>query len=348
MQSEVVDQIRAWHRKRIFAMETRKRADLSLGSSLRSWLGWRKDLPEEDRKRIATQASQLIDCGEKLAKGKTHDLSDTEEFREYEAIILVAIKARQHTDEFEKVATKEMERLAKILPVWSEFGESIRGFGAGSLAVIVGEAGDLSNYATHSKLWKRMGLAVIDGVRQGGLRKSADKETWIEHGYSPVRRSRMWNIGDTLMKGNQDGPYRTSYLDRKAYERARAEMNGLTVAPAAKIPAKRKDEFMSDGHIHLRAQRYMEKRLLRDLWKAWRRAAHLMPIKVRGLLPAANNSDAPKGAGQANSTMQAKATVMLPDHQSPDAPEGAAKANRTMSSRSTRASLPSPNSRDAA
>lgn len=280
MQSEIVDQIRAWHRKRCFAMETRKRADLSLGSSLRSWLGWRKDLPDEDRKRIADLAGKLIACGEKVAKGKPHDLSDTEEFKEYEAIILVAINSRAPTDAFEKIATKEMERLAKSLPVWERFGEGVRGFGPGSLAVIIGEAGDLSNYSTHSKLWKRMGLAVMDGVRQGGLKKTSGKELWIEHGYSPIRRSRMWNIGDTLMKGNKDGPYRSAYLARKQYERERAEASGLIVAPSAKIPAKRRGEFMSDGHIHLRAQRYMEKRLLRDLWQAWRRAVSLMGTEI--------------------------------------------------------------------
>jgi len=297
MSSEIIDSIRDWHRKRCFAMENRKRADLSLGSSLRSWLGWRKDLPDEDRKRIATQADQLIDCGEKLAKGKPHDLSDTEEFQNYGPIILVAINARKLTDDFEKIAHKEMERLAKLLPVWSSFGESIRGFGAVSLAVIVGEAGDLNHYSSHSKLWKRMGLAVMDGVRQGGLKKTSGKDLWIEHGYSPIRRSRMWNIGDTLMKGNQTGPYRTAYLARKDYERERAVANGLTVAPAAKIPAKTRELFISDGQIHLRSQRYMEKRLLKHLWQAWRRAVPGMPELAMYPLPVSHRYiDTPTGA----------------------------------------------------
>lgn len=319
MQSEIVAKIKMLHRKRCFAMETRKRADLSLGASLRSWLGWRKDLPDEDRKRIADLAGKLLNCGEKIAKGKHHDLSDTEEFKEYEAIILVAIHARSHTDDFEKIATKEMERLAKLLPVWEQFGEPIRGFGAGSLAVIVGEAGDLANYPTHSKLWKRMGLAVMDGVRQGGLNKSSGKDLWIEHGYSPLRRSRMWNIGDTLMKGNRDGTYRTAYLQRKEYERAKAEAAGLTVVPAAKIPAKRKDEFMSEGHVHLRAQRYMEKRLLRDLWKAWRRATNEMAEKPTMRLPDAEITDAPRGAAEAILALPDKAICEVPPHQFTDA-----------------------------
>jgi hypothetical protein len=123
--------------------------------------------------------------------------------------------------------------------------------------------------SARERVWKRLGLAVIDGVRQGGLPKSASKDDWIAHGYSRVRRSRMFVIGDALIKAN--GEYRAVYLARKEYERQRAEAAGLTVAPALKIPKARANEFISDGIIHRRAQRYREKRLLRDLWQAWNR-----------------------------------------------------------------------------
>jgi hypothetical protein len=62
----------------------------------------------------------------------------------------------------------------------------------------------------------------------------------------------MWNIGDALIKGNRAGKYRTFYLRRKEYELQR-------------------DPEMKPIKAHRRAQRYMEKRLLRDLWRAWRR-----------------------------------------------------------------------------
>jgi hypothetical protein len=272
MQSEIIDQIRAFHRQRCYAMECRKRADLALGAYVRTQLGWSRALPEAERSVIAKRAARLLD-----------DPTGSP----FETVINASIAARAPFAGVEKQALREMTRLAEQLPVWRDFGEEIRGFGAGSLAVIVAEAGDLSSYATHSKLWKRMGLAVMDGVRQGGLTKSAGKDAWIAHGYSPMRRSRMWNIGDALVKGNKDGPYRTAYLARKAYERSRAEAAGLTIAPAAKIPAKRKHEFMSEGHVHLRAQRYMEKRLLRDLWKAWRRAEFRLRESAVRMIPAA-------------------------------------------------------------
>jgi hypothetical protein len=278
----LISEIRGWHRQRVFAMEQRKRADLALGSFLRTALGWSRALPDADRKRINSQAQDLISLGEAEAKGKS-DGVDEPAYIEWRAVILAAIASRAPFDAIEKQAKTEMANLAKQLPVYS-LVETIRGFGEVSLAIIVAEAGDLSNYATPSKLWKRMGLAVMDGVRQGGLSKSAAKDDWIEHGYNRLRRSRMWNIGDALIRGNGDGEYRAIYLARKEYERQRALESGLTVAPAAKIPAKRASEFMSDGHIHRRAQRYMEKRLLRDLWQAWRRAS--LPLSPSHSMPA--------------------------------------------------------------
>jgi hypothetical protein len=54
-----------------------------------------------------------------------------------------AIGGREKYDAIERQSTKAMEALAKTLPVWS-WAETVRGFGAVSLATIVAEAGDLS------------------------------------------------------------------------------------------------------------------------------------------------------------------------------------------------------------
>lgn len=95
------------------------------------------------------------------------------------------------------------------------------------------------------------------------------------------RRARLFVIGDVLVKQNKDGPFRAAYDRRKDYERERAKARGLTVAPSAKIPAKRAAEFMSDGHVHRRAQRYMETRFLMALWKAWKREHGAVPHPVK-------------------------------------------------------------------
>jgi hypothetical protein len=264
-----VEQIIACHRERNFAMEQRKRVDLSLGSYLRTQLGWKKDLPDKERAAIAKQAQKLMD----------------EPDERFSDVVNASRMAREPWDAVEKGAVKMMERLAKGLPVWASFGEPIPGFGAVSLAVIVGEAGDLSKYSDHSKLWKRMGLAVMEGVRQGGLTKSASAADWIAHGYNAKRRSHVWNIGDALMKSQvrkvkdangEDTGERTArgiygevYLARKEYEVAR-------------------DPEIKPIIAHRRAQRYMEKRLLRDLWRAWRQAIPDMAEQPNDRLPAAN------------------------------------------------------------
>jgi hypothetical protein len=263
--AETISDLRYQHRRRCYAMESRKRVHLSLLALLRTALGWSKALPLAERKRIAIRAMDLVAIGEAEATGK--EAPSDPAYPDWQDLILASLKARELFDRPEEEATKAMERLARLLPVYP-WAKAVKGLGDGSLAVIVAEAGDLSNYATHSRLWKRMGVAVMGDIRQGGLPKSAPKALWIEHGYSRTRRSRLWNVGASLIKAQirnvKDaagertdestaiGPYGDRYLARKIYELAR-------------------DPEISPIHAHRRAQRYMEKRLLRDLWSAWPR-----------------------------------------------------------------------------
>lgn len=159
---------------------------------------------------------------------------------------------------------KRLAKLAQRLPVWS-WVEPIRGFGALGLAQIVGETGNLSNYANPGKLWKRMGVAVIEGARQRRVAGAAA----LEHGYSPRRRAVLFCIGDSIVRTG--GPYRKVYDEMKELELRQAAEAGLTVLPAAKIPKGDSDHYRSEGHVHNRARRKMEKRLLLDLWREWRR-----------------------------------------------------------------------------
>jgi hypothetical protein len=250
---DTINAIISQYRERRFGMEQRKRSDLAVGAFLRMALGWRKDMPEKERKVIATEAARI---------------AKSPEGTKWEAIVASQIASRGPFEALEKAALKELVKLAESLPVWESFGKDIRGFGAASLAAIVAEAGDLNNYSSVPKLWKRMGLAVMGDFRQGGLPKGAGADAWIAHGYNKMRRSAMWNIGDTMCKGQirkvkdeagEDTGERTSlgyygqvYLDRKAYELAR-------------------EPDMQPMQAHRRAQRYMEKRLLKHLWQAWRR-----------------------------------------------------------------------------
>ena len=144
----------------------------------------------------------------------------------------------------------EIGRLGKRLPI-AHMADRIKGINHGTLARIVAEVGDFTAYDKGvSGIWKRAGLAVIDGERQ---RKKADKEAAIRHGYSPERHAVFWNVSQALLKaqgtGDASGPYRRVYDRRKEHELARAEPAYIA---------------------HARATRYMVKRLLRDIWREWR------------------------------------------------------------------------------
>jgi hypothetical protein len=151
----------------------------------------------------------------------------------------------------------ELERDVRSLAIWPRVAAT-PGLGALGWASLIGEAGDLARYETVNKLWKRLGLAVINGSCQR-LAKGASAE---QQGYSPRRRSTVWHIGRNILRvqsaragsarraaGRPAGPFRLGYDARKAYELARGT---------------------SKGHAHNRAKRYMEKKLIRNIWRAWR------------------------------------------------------------------------------
>lgn len=154
--------------------------------------------------------------------------------------------------EFEKL----LKKMAKDLPIY-RFVQTVKGFGELGLAALVGECGSLGAYHTVSGVWKRCGMAVIEGGRQ---RRVAGEDALL-HGYSPERRSVFWTLADSMLKcqgkDEKAGPYRRIYDERKAYERPRVE---------------------SDAHAHNRALRYMFKRLLKDLTVAWRQIESPMSI----------------------------------------------------------------------
>lgn len=338
---ETIASIVDWHRKRCFFMDGRKTANLQLGSFIRERLGWKKSLPKSERDAIRELATELIEWGNKriayerkLAEYENRDLLNKKKVRKPAplrgeaphplyaelgpTIIEPAVLARGACDVQEAEAEAAMEALARTLAEWPWFRENVFKDSPLQLAVIFGEAGDISEYKSrrtgkpsHSALWKRMGVAVMgsgDGandIRQGGLPKSASKQEWIAHGYSRKRRSKVFVIGDVLVK--KAGRYQDIYRARKEYEVAKAEAQGLIVVPAAKIPKDKSGKirkeiahlYRSHGHIDKRARRYMEKMLLKHLWKASRRAIVLAPEGANRKLPAADATSIPAKAGAA-------------------------------------------------
>ncbi|MDZ7735908.1 MAG: hypothetical protein U5P41_07265 [Gammaproteobacteria bacterium] len=205
----------------------------------------------------------------------------------------------------------------KTLPVWPRLAD-IRGLGSLGLALIVGAAGNLSDYPDHSKLWKRLGLAVIDGGRQ--RRVAGNNDLAVRHGYSPQRRADIWRIGDSLFRAQSErvdketgellraaGPWREVYDARRRPEATdKCATDGVIPASSTRatvdkwhaaglalehVTARRWKEnpaaYRSAKHIHERARRYMEKKLVKFIWQQWRLARNSdSPDPARALVPA--------------------------------------------------------------
>lgn len=243
----VIAEIREQHRQRVDLHRAEKSLTLQIKAICRR-------LCDGDKKEADVLYKAMLGKGE-------HSLATTAL-----EINVPFIEARSVIEGSRKLKEKRLDTLAKQLPI-ADWVAEIRGIAMGSLAAVIGEAGNLSDYATVSRLWKRMGLAVIDGKRQ----RKVSGDAAIEQGYAPQRRAVVWNIGDCIIKAQSErvdkdtgevlreaGQYRLIYDARKSYEHER-------------------DPEMSKGHAHNRAKRFMEKRFLRDLWREWRAKGQVKP-----------------------------------------------------------------------
>ena len=286
-------EIRHHHRTRQFLGDQRRSALLALGGFLRHQMGWHEK--GDDRDEITEKAKALVDYGQDRMDIQQLALRNAERKRKYVGKVLgppppywgewgpvVDATFKLHEVALKRELENElaMVKLAETLPVWGVWAKHVKGLGALQLAIIVAESTrdeddgvvtTIGQYKSKAGLWKRMGVATVDGIRQGGLLKTAKAEKWVEHGYSKRRRSRMYMVGAALLKAG-DATYRAHYDAFKTEETARAKARGLKVVPAAKIKTGGEPDKISEGQIHLRAQRKMEKTFLKDLRHEWRRA----------------------------------------------------------------------------
>jgi hypothetical protein len=202
-----------------------------------------------DGEQVKTRAKALVSA---VMKGKPSDepanvvAMVAGMFSEMQPAIEATAASRKRLE-------KQLELLAQSLPVWERWAEGVRGLGALLLAKVVAECGDIGNYATPAKVWKRMGLAVMSGRRQGNP-EDKSVESWATHGYCPRRRSIAWFLGECQIR-NGDPEYRGMFDRVKANEKVK-----LGVDPDA-----------PSAHANNRARRYVSKAILRDLWVQWRK-----------------------------------------------------------------------------
>lgn len=261
--AKLCKELQALQRQRAEVLKSRNMQANRLQAIIAGTLGYRSGLADKDRKRLFKEAGALIKA---IMEGQDHPRAE---------MVRVTMLGVNAFNDLKVKFEKEMTRIAKRLPVarWVEAPEQ-RGFGILFLAIVIGETGDLRNYANPAKLWRRMGCAPwqFDGRTAMGATWRSGKEgklpasEWESYGYSPRRRSIAYLIGDGIVKQNgavaddsivetdesgvRPGPYRQRYDEAKAL-------------------ARKNHPNWSDLRCHLHGMLLATKRLLRELWKAW-------------------------------------------------------------------------------
>ncbi len=149
---------------------------------------------------------------------------------------------------------------------------------------LLGVTGNIDRFPTVSKLWKYLGLHVVDGhapKREKGVAWTHTNCTFahsltckpdcktdhhpscvpggIGNAYAPQGRVVCHQIGEAIVKVGGDGPYRRAYDQKKAY-----------------YEAERQE--WTQARRHNAAMRYAVKELVKALWIEWHtRRGHTLP-----------------------------------------------------------------------
>jgi len=263
--SEAAQRLMGLQRRRRFCIVQQSRVNRSTEAFIAAELGYsaprardenteRRLAASKERKALFAKAAALRKAAE-AGGGQSRGDDQRTDAASCTPIILAAKLGRDAWDTMRAETEAEMVRIAKALPAFA-FVQGVAGFGALGLGIIVGETGDLANYATKERVWKRLGLAVIEGERQ---QRRTDADAAAKHGFAPKRRAEVWAIADSMFRhqwrGAKDdapahaiGAYGVVYATRKAATEGR------------EWPPARRDAD---------ARRIMTKALVEDLWRAW-------------------------------------------------------------------------------
>lgn len=283
---DIIEALIQQHRYRRFAIKTQQKLNRSLESFVRqNFTAWSPDLPEKEAAKQNARVHQIIWMARNEIPGKIDEDPIVVMVRPQVALI---DKSRKMCDDARMVTEKERLRLVRMLPI-SAWLDTVKGAAPSGLADIIGEAGDVGSYATHSKLWKRLGFAPYDGFagstwkRETWRPRKLTSEEWIANPFSGERYGIMRSLADSMFRANWQG------ADNKNNDTGASRPNGHYGELYARRRAHTKitHEDWSDGHAHADALRYMFKKYLRDLWKAWRRDKVEMPEMARSCLPSA-------------------------------------------------------------
>ena len=240
--------------------------------------------PEAERK---AKFKEAITIRRAIERGKP-GLASPSTYR----IVVTSALARKTWDVFRQEAEAAMREMARMLPAHG-FAEGVRGFGDLGLGIVVAETGDFNDFDGPAKVWKRLGLAVINGECQ---QRKTDVELADLHGYNPHRRAEIWSLFSDSMFRHQWCSEARAYREALAADprtavhptiglkiadlRALANPHGIIAqahptGPYGEVYARRRTKTLArgfnTGHAHSDATRVMTKAVIVDLWRVWRR-----------------------------------------------------------------------------
>jgi hypothetical protein len=278
-----------------------------MGGQLRSALGWRSDLSKAESEKIAARARQIVAAVKADAEGAENTAGA------WRGAVMAALVAVALFEKERKKIERQMERLAPQLPAYA-WVRSVNGFGDLTFAVIVAHchgAQDrgLSDFPSHSKMWKRLGLGFAGaGENETAVRQMHKwRRSAIYVGiYDAMLRQQWCSEVGAYRKALEDDPAAAAEIQRRdidlkqvkkieelrelaepfgivaeahaigpygeVYGRAKARYT-LRVAATADLPAelggKKNPDKWTPAHADMAARRLMAKRVLRDLWRVW-------------------------------------------------------------------------------
>ena len=255
-----ISKIRTHHRWRRFAMGIQQVLDRKLESFIRiNETEWHVLDDEATRDKANKEVAAMIKAARKGEGPES-----------VQAVVALTDKARAPADAERARHEKEMEVLARSLPV-APWVETVPGLGYLGLATIIAETGDLSMYSNVAKVWKRLGYAPFEGLagsswkRQSwrGGRAALTAEEWTTNPFSGRRyalihtvsvwlKNKQW-IGAAKSEdgvGKPNGIYGEVYAERRAH-------------------TETTHSDWSKQHAHMDGLRVMMKEVLKDLYLEW-------------------------------------------------------------------------------
>lgn len=308
MQTNIIEQLQEYGVQRRAYIRAKNRILLQAMALTRRAIGWNPNDEEKSRAAINKRAATVVDAlmAGKDAPEKDADVAEriAPQLGIFRAMMIPAIKAISEVE-------KAMVGLAKKLPAIG-FVQSVAGLGIKAFAIVISETGDLAKYPKKGHLWKRIGLAPFASAGEvkacSSWRKSGglSAEEWIAAGYRPQRLAEIYAcVAIPMAQGKQLEAAKKSGTE---YGRPLGPYGEIYVR-RRELTAQRYPEW-TRAHARADALRIMSKRVIRDLWRAWRdevKTAHRLPETATQQVPTPQPSET-----EADRQLPKMATPSLP------------------------------------